>query len=424
MQRTVLIMAGGSGERFWPLSRQKRPKQLLTLTSPTKTMLDEAIERILPLIAAQHIFIVTSELLQEPIRASLCASGYGIPPENVIAEPLKRNTSPCIALGAAFIAERYSGHDSLEHQNNENDKNDENRDNKGDSHDNEHSATAHTGLRPDEISMAVLTADHFIEDAELFRASVDAALSHAEQTGELVTFGVTPTRPATGYGYIEVELKDRSAPTAQPSKTVSAKTIKAHRVRSFREKPNAEIAQDFIERGNFFWNSGMFFWRVDSVMAGLREHLPEVGIRIDDLMPVLHGATRTVHDGAPQGTLEVFHHMPDISIDFGLMERAKNVACVPVSFGWDDVGSWDALERVYDTDSAGNINVGDAVLLDTRDCIVLNNAHHDIAIAAIGVENLVIVATSDGMLVCPKDRVQDVRKAVAALRNRQNGKFV
>jgi mannose-1-phosphate guanylyltransferase len=420
MQRTVLIMAGGSGERFWPLSRQKRPKQLLTLTSPTKTMLDEAIERILPLIAAQHIFIVTSELLQEPIRASLRASGYAIPPENVIAEPLKRNTSPCIALGAAFIAERYSTCGSPERYiEPQTDDSHSKEPSKKPSVEPLNTEPPRTGLRPDEISMAVLTADHFISDAELFRASVDAALSHAEQTGELVTFGVTPTRPATGYGYIEVELKDRTA-----SGVHATKAIKAHRVRSFREKPNAEIAQDFIERGNFFWNSGMFFWRVDSVIAGLREHLPEVGIRIDDLMPVLHGATRTAHDGAPQGTLEVFQHMPDISIDFGLMERAKNVACVPVSFGWDDVGSWDALERVYETDSTGNINVGDAVLLDARDCIVLNNAHNDIAIAAIGVENLVIVATGDGVLVCPKDRVQDVRKAVAALRDRHNGKFV
>ncbi len=369
-------MAGGSGERFWPLSRQKRPKQLLKLTSPDKTMLDEAIERIAPLIAPEHIFIVTSHVLQSAIRESLAGNGsYNIPPENIIAEPLKRNTAPCIALGAAFVAERYAP------------------------------------LLPSEISIAVLTADHFIEKPDVFRASVDAALNHAEQSGSLVTFGVTPTRPATGYGYIEVAGKQNG--------------LKPLLVKGFREKPNAETAQDFIERGNFFWNSGMFFWRADAVITGLQDHLPEVGVRITDLREALAGATTTAYDGAPPRTIDTFEHLPDISIDYGLMERAKNVACVCVDFGWDDVGSWDALERVYEADAAGNINVGDSVLLDAKNCIVLNSAgSQSVSVAAIGVENLVIVATPDGILVCPKDRVQDVRKAVSALRERDNGKFV
>ncbi len=374
MQRTALIMAGGSGERFWPLSRQKRPKQLLRLTSHDRTMLEEAIERIAPLIAPEHVFVVTSELLQPVIRASL----HGIlPPENIIAEPLKRNTAPCIALGAAFIAERY--------------------------------AATHT---PDHISIAVLTADHFVERPDVFRASVHAALQHAEQSGDLVTFGVTPTRPATGYGYIEIPQKPSTA------------SLQARRVKSFREKPNEETAQEFIERGNFFWNSGMFFWRMDSVVTGLKDHLPDVGIRIDDMREMLKGQTTTPHVGAPPRTIEAFQHMPDVSIDYGLMERAKNVACVCVEFGWDDVGSWDALERVYESDEHGNINVGGNVLVDARDCIVMNSVGQDIAVAAIGVENLVIVTTTDGILVCPKDRVQDVRKAVNALRERNNGKFV
>jgi mannose-1-phosphate guanylyltransferase len=398
MQRTALIMAGGSGERFWPLSRQQRPKQLLKLTSQDKTMLDEAIERITPLMAAEHIFIVTSELLQASIRESLRDV---LPPENVIAEPLKRNTSPCIALGAAFIAERY----------------------------------AH--LEPSNISIAVLTADHFIEKPDIFRASVDAAFGHAERTGELVTFGVRPTRPATGYGYIEVSMpaassahagskKKNATSKSQTHHTASASSsLEARRVLRFREKPNVETAQEFIEQGNYFWNSGMFFWRADSVITGLQEHLPEVGIRIDDMREALRGTTTKAHKGAPPRTLAVFEHLPDISIDYGLMERAKNVSCVCVDFGWDDVGSWDALERVYEADSAGNINVGGASLLDCNDCIVLNSAGSDaIAVAAIGVEHLVIVTTPDGILVCPKDRVQDVRKAVAALRERGGGKFV
>jgi mannose-1-phosphate guanylyltransferase len=373
MQRTALIMAGGSGERFWPLSRRTKPKQLLKLVSPDKTMLDEAIERIAPLIAPKDVFIITSEALQPIMRESLTM----LPPENIIAEPLKRNTAPCIALSAAYIAERYP----------------------------------HVPMN--EISMAVLTADHFIEDADRFRASVDAALSHAEATGDIVTFGVQPVRPATGYGYIEI------AQSEHPS------GLQAIPVESFHEKPSLQTAQEFLRQGRFFWNSGMFFWRLDTIVQGLEHHLPEVGWKINDLRSVLTNKTSEVSIGAPSGTLEVFNAMPDISIDYGLMERAHHVAVVRVDFGWDDVGSWDALERVYKADEAGNINVGGGLLMDSKNCIVMNSVGDEtLSVAAIGIENLVIVATNDGILVCPKDRVQDVRKVVTALREQSGEKFV
>lgn len=381
MKRTALIMAGGSGERFWPLSRQHRPKQLLKLTSPDKTMLEEAILRLIegsqPLFAAEDIVIVTSELLQNPIRESLVGI---LPPENVLAEPLKRNTAPCIALGVAFIAERYAP------------------------------------LATEQISIAVLTADHYIERADIFHNSVHAALTHAEQTGDLVTFGVKPTRPATGYGYIEI-AKDK-----QPREGIG---VGAERVRRFREKPNVETAQEFIEQGNFYWNSGMFFWRADSVIKSLQDCLPEVGMKIKELREYVKDETHRVFIGAPTGTKEVFDNMPDISIDYGLMERSNNVACVCVDFGWDDVGSWDALERVYTADDEHNINVGDAILIDSHHCIVMNSAGSDtISVAVIGLNNVVIVTTPDGVLVCSKEHVQDVRQAVSLLRNRDQGKFV
>ena len=373
MQRTALIMAGGSGERFWPLSRRTKPKQLLKLVSPDKTMLDEAIERISPLIAPNDVFIITSEALQPIMRENLTM----LPPENIIAEPLKRNTAPCIALSAAYIAERYPQ------------------------------------FSLNDISIAVLTADHFIEDAERFRASVDAALSHAEQTGDIVTFGVQPSRPATGYGYIEISRGKHSS------------GLQAIPVESFHEKPSVQTAQEFLHQGRFFWNSGMFFWRLDTIISGLEHHLPEVGWKIKDLRGVLAGTTQTVSIGAPSGTSDIFQAMPDISIDYGLMERAQHVAVVRVDFGWDDVGSWDALERVYEPDEAGNINVGGSLLMDSKNCIVMNSVGDDtLSVAAIGIENLVIVATRDGILVCPKDRVQDVRKVVTALREQSGEKFV
>jgi mannose-1-phosphate guanylyltransferase len=377
MQRTVLIMAGGSGERFWPLSRRTKPKQLLKLVSPDKTMLDEAIERISPLIAPEHIFIITSEALQPIMRENLPL----VPPENIIAEPMKRNTAPCIALGSAYIAERYPT------------------------------------LKPHEISVAVLTADHFIENTELFCAAVDSALTHAEKTGNIVTFGVQPSRPATGYGYIEVAVAHEANTTAQ--------NLQALPVESFHEKPSLVAAQEFLRQGRFFWNSGMFFWRLDTIIGGLERHLPDVGLKIKDIRAALKGKTRETPIGAPSGTLPLFNVMPDISIDYGLMERAHHVAVVCVDFGWDDVGSWDALERVHEPDSAGNINVGGSLLLDSKNCIVMNSVGDDVlSVAAIGIENLVIVATKDGILVCPKDRVQDVRRVVTALREQSGEKFV
>ncbi len=373
MQRTALIMAGGSGERFWPLSRRTKPKQLLKLVSPDKTMLDEAIERISPLVAPENVFIITSEALQVIMRENLTM----LPPENIIAEPMKRNTAPCIALSAAYIAERY----------------------------------AHLPVQ--EISMAVLTADHFIENAERFRTSVDAALRHAETTGDIVTFGVQPVRPATGYGYIEI------------AKGQTASDVQAIPVESFHEKPSLQTAEEFLRQGRFFWNSGMFFWRLDTIVSGLEHHLPEVGWKIKEMRSVLAEETRTASIGAPSGTLEIFKAMPDISIDYGLMERAHHVAVVRGDFGWDDVGSWDALERVYAPDEAGNINVGGSLLMDSKNCIVMNNVGEEtLSVAAIGIENLVIVATADGILVCPKDRVQDVRKVVTALREQSGEKFV
>jgi mannose-1-phosphate guanylyltransferase len=373
MQRTALIMAGGSGERFWPLSRRTKPKQLLKLVSPDKTMLDEAIERISPLIAPKDVFIITSEALQPIMRENLTM----LPPENIIAEPMKRNTAPCIALSAAFIAERYPN------------------------------------IPTKDISIAVLTADHYIEDTNSFRASVDAALSHAERTGDIVTFGVQPARPATGYGYIEI------AEGEHPS------GLGAIPVVSFHEKPSLQTAQGFVQQGRFFWNSGMFFWRLDAIVSGLEHHLPDVGWKIKEMRGVIAGKTNEVSIGAPSGTLDIFKAMPDISIDYGLMERAHHVAVVRVDFGWDDVGSWDALERVYTPDAAGNINVGGSLLMDSKNCIVMNSVGDEtLSVAAIGIENLVIVATKDGILVCPKDRVQDVRRVVTALREQSGEKFV
>lgn len=334
-------------------------------------MIEETLERIAPLVSYSDMFIITSEALLAPMRAMLPA----IPPENIVAEPLKRNTAPCIALAAAFLAERYAAE----------------------------------GLQPSDISMAVLAADHHISSKELFCTTAEAAFVCAETTAQLVTLGIPPSRPETGYGYIE---------TAQ----AEASPLVAEKVVSFREKPSREKAEEFVASGNFLWNSGMFFWRVDAVADGLCTHLPEVGSGIAALRSALHEHTRNTPSGAPQGTREAFESMPDISIDYGLMERAGNVAVIRALFPWDDVGSWDALPRVFPADAQGNVVVGSSVVLDSSNCVVVNRcATGSTAVAVVGMDNVVVVATPDGILVCPANKAQDVKKVVQTLQKQDGG---
>jgi mannose-1-phosphate guanylyltransferase len=383
MLKTVLIMAGGSGERFWPLSRRTKPKQLLKLTAPDKTMLEQAIDRIAPLVPHEHIFIVTSELLQPVIREAL----KELPPENIIAEPAKRNTAPCIALACAFIAERY--------------------------------ATTHS---PDRIAMAVLTADSHIANADIFRTAVATAFDHVEKHDALVTFGLKPTRPATGFGYIKAQ-GDTHVPAHQERSAVEAITVRP--VASFHEKPNEETAKAFLADGHYYWNSGMFIWRLDTVMRGLTECLPEVGIKLETLRAQLRGQTHIVFRGAAPSIDTTFSAFPDISIDYGLMERASNVAMITAEFDWDDIGSYDALERSFGADDKHNVLIGDAVVMDSQNCIVINDAGiNTMSVGVIGMDDIVVVATVDGILVCPKARVQDVKKVVAVLKEKHGERFI
>lgn len=348
----VVIMAGGSGERFWPLSRLKRPKQLLKLTSSTQTMLEEAVDRIQPIVPLSNVLIVTSVALRQAIIDAMPF----IPAENVIAEPCKRNTAPCLALACSIIQAR--GHD--------------------------------------DAVMAVLTADHFIGSTEKFRTDVASAIRVAAEQDVLVTLGIPPTRPETGYGYIEVATAD---PDADGAFAVS----------SFREKPDATAALEYLARGNYVWNSGMFFWRVQTFATAMRQHAAEVGERITPMRDAI-----AAHD--EQALADIFQDMPDISIDYGLMERARNVRVVRATFPWDDVGSWDAIPRVGITDAHHNVVMGDVLSVDTTNSIVVNQARATHTVATLGVSNVVVVVTDDATLVCSVDRSQDVKGIVAALR--------
>jgi mannose-1-phosphate guanylyltransferase len=350
--RVLVIMAGGSGERFWPLSRACHPKQLLRLTSESESMLTEAAKRMMPLIPPDHLYVQTAAHLREAI----VEAGIGIPAENVLAEPCKRNTSGCLAYAAAHLLAKHG----------------------------------------EQVTMAVLTADQKVDDADLFLETVNAAMDAAERDAVLVTIGIPPTYPSTGYGYIQA----------------SAGTAKALKVQAFHEKPDAVTAQQYVQHGMFFWNSGMFFWRLSSFLSELDAANPRLAQATRDMAEAMRR-----NDEARVRT--VFEGIEDLSIDYALMERAQNVAMVPAQFDWDDVGTWASLDRTRPADAHGNITFGNPVLHDCRNSIVYNAAGEQVvSVGVAGMENVVVVVTEDAVLVLPKDRAEEVKAIVQELKKR------
>lgn len=352
MKRIAVIMAGGSGERFWPMSRPDRPKQLLRLTSPDETMLEEAVGRIRPLVGEDNVYVATSASLQDTIRGAAV-----VPDVRVLAEPLRRNTLGCLVWVAASLLA-----------------------------DGEHDA-----------SVAVLTADHKIESPDLFRGTVEAALKTAETTGGLVTIGITPDRPETGYGYIEFDPSDETV--------VDGRT--AYRSRSFREKPDLGTAREFVAAGNFLWNAGMFFYTLPGFLTELEKAQPESWAILQEI---------ATHLGAndESSAVAAFERLPNLSIDYALMEKAETVHVVPSDFPWDDVGAWDSLERSLGADETANVRQGESIVLDGAGNIVVND-RPGTTVGLVGVENLIVVVTENAVLVCPKDQAQRVKEIVKAL---------
>jgi len=372
-RRAAVIMAGGSGERFWPLSRRLRPKQLLNLTSPEQSVLAEAVDRIAALIPTSDIYIATGEHLLEPIRDAR----LGIPPENVLAEPCKRNTAGCLAYATAQLLARYG--------------------------------TPERPPRSPElqraISMAVLTADHLIGEPPLFLETIDTLLRVAEHHHALGVIGVAPTRPETGYGYIESKTDDPLTPEGG---------VQVYPVAAFHEKPDAERARLFMQSGAHLWNAGMFFWNVADFMEELAVAFPHYAEATLDMADALI-------QGDDDRVRALFAALPDISIDYALMERAQRVVVARAEFTWDDIGSWPALERTYPADDAGNVTAGEPLLINSRNCIVYRDAAcagKDIAVAVVGAQDLVVVVTEDAILVTPKSCSQDVKLAVTEIKNR------
>ena len=361
--RFGVIMAGGSGERFWPLSRKQRPKQLLNLSRPDKSMLAEAVDRVCAVVPPDRVYIITGAHLVEAIRES----DVRLAPENIVAEPAKRNTAGALCYITAWLLAR------------------------------------HPELKPEEVSIAITTADHKIDDEALFEQTLAAALEVAEQKEALVICGIQPDAPETGYGYIQAEQ-------AQPF--TAGEGIEAYPVRAFHEKPNRSRAQDFISEGNYYWNSGMFFWRA-------ADFLGELGRIRSDMANAVLQLRDHIQEEDLAAAAKVFERFENISIDYALMEHASRVFMIRGTFPWKDVGQWPALYAIHEADAKGNCIVGDCITFDAKNSVIYNEIRdREVVVAVAGVDDLIVVATEDAILVVAKDRAQDVRHLVKTLKEK------
>lgn len=346
----ALILAGGSGTRLWPRSRRERPKQLLDIVAKN-TMLQETFDRIRPLIPPERIFVVTNDTYAPLVREQLPR----LPAANVIAEPLGRNTAPCIGLGALYLRR----------------------------------------VDPEGV-MAVLPADHLIQNASLFREVLKVAAKVAE-AGHLVTLGIQPDRPETGYGYLQ---------RGELLHTLGDHPV--YRVVRFTEKPDKETAEHFLATGQYYWNSGMFVWKVSAILREIEIHLPSLHAHLQLI-------DQAMKRGEERAVLEkVWPGVESISVDVGIMEKARDVAVIPLDVGWSDVGSWATLADILPADEEDNVVVGgEHIGVDTTGSLLYSTKR---LIATVGLRDMIIVDTDDVILVCPKSRAQDVKELVEKLK--------
>ena len=348
MKKTALIMAGGRGERFWPKSRKNLPKQFLSLTDDGKTMIQLTVERILPLVDIEDIYISTNRDYKNLVRKQL----PDIPEENILCEPLGKNTAPCIGLGAVHMQKKYG-----------------------------------------DAIMMVLPSDHLIKYTSIFVNTLSDACEVAEQGENLVTLGITPDAPETGYGYIKF----------MPEKTLG----RAFAVERFVEKPDLETAKAYVASEQYLWNSGMFIWKISSILDNIKAYLPETYAGLERIQAAI---------GTEQQELVLeteFHEFQSESIDYGIMEKASSIYILTGAFGWDDVGSWLAVGRIKASNEFGNVVNGHVVTVNTKNSIIQGGEK---LIAAVGLQDVIVVDTEDALLLCGKDSAGDIKKVLENLR--------
>lgn len=347
MEIYAVIMAGGVGSRFWPRSKEKTPKQLLRIFGE-KTMIQDTVDRLKDLVSYKNILIITNKLQREEIIRQLPE----VPAENVIEEPFGRNTAACIGLASLIINER----------------------------------------NPEAVSI-VLPADHIIRDIKSFHNTLKTAAEFAESSDGLVTIGISPSRPETGYGYIQIEENEESNGI--------------HKVLTFAEKPNYATAVRFLESGDFMWNSGMFIWKVNSILEEISIYLPDLWSGLEEIK----GSIGT--ENFEKKVTSVYGQLKSISIDYGIMEKSTRVYLTKGFFVWSDVGSWEEVYQLTDKDNDGNAKEGNVYCEMTSDSYVYSP---DKFTAVVGLENVIVINTDTALLVCRRDHSQDVKKVVDYLK--------
>jgi mannose-1-phosphate guanylyltransferase len=356
----ALIAAGGHGTRLWPMSRARLPKQMLPLVDD-HSMFRTSVERIQSIFSADDIFVVTGRELVRELQKEVSQ----IPPENFIIEPYAKNTAPALALALSYIQKRNP-----------------------------------------QATVAILPADHHIVQQEKFCRLLEAAWQVAQE-GKIVTLGISPSYPATGFGYIQ-----------QGEALSQVNGFNAYLCRRFTEKPDIVRATQFLASGQYSWNSGMFIWRVDRAMRDFERHQPAIYAMCSYLQSAFDSPDYE------EKLNDIWETMPKLSIDFAIMEKADNIAVIPDDIGWSDVGNWTSLYDILPQDNFGNCIKGDAsdirVILDTRDTLIFSNR----LTVAIGVEDIVVVDTNDALLICHKDRTQDVKQVVDYLRENGNEEYL
>lgn len=351
----AVIMAGGVGSRFWPRSRRATPKQFLDIFG-SASLIQNTFSRLQPLIEPENVYVVTNADYAEQTRDHLPA----LPAENVLAEPVARNTAPCIAFAAAKLH-----------------------------------------AKDPDATMIVLPADHLIADVRRFHEVLKASVKAAQTPDTLVTIGIRPTHPETGYGYIQFDADgdEDGVRDAGP-----ADTPRAHKVLTFAEKPDLATAERFVDAGDFLWNSGMFIWRADSILNAIAKHLPEVSA----CFAPLEGVFGT--DGEQEAIEKAYAKSPKISIDYGVMEQADKVKVVPAAFGWNDVGDWRAVHDIAEKDDAGNRAEGNVIFQDTARSFARTSDGR--LLVLVGMRDALVVDTGDAVLVCHREKAQQVKDVV------------
>ncbi|WP_129715674.1 mannose-1-phosphate guanylyltransferase [Pedobacter sp. SYP-B3415] len=357
----ALIMAGGIGSRFWPVSRTNYPKQFIDFFGVGKTLIQSTYERFKAICPAENIFIVTNELYSDLIKEQIPE----ISDNQILAEPMMRNTAPCIAYGCMKIRE----------------------------------------INPD-AAVVVAPSDHTIADPAGFIAAIEQSLKAASENNCLITLGIKPSRPDTGYGYI------------QYNEHTLASDAEIHKVKTFTEKPNLELARSFIQSGDFLWNAGIFIWSAQTILNAFEQHLPDMYEIFASGKPAYNTADEAGFIG------NAYQQCTNISIDFGVMEKAENVYVLPAEFGWNDLGTWASIYDMADKDYVGNAVIPSehVMMFDSSNCMV--NVPKDKLVILQGMHDYIVVESNNTLLICPRDQEQSVKQIVNDVKSRFGTKFI